>query len=130
VVHEVRPAGDGGRLERQRLDQARLRLRRRRDRRPFVLLVEVVEQADVDAAVVRADERVPHDVGRVVVQAQVVERELERLLRGRNEVRDSVRDVERGLPAVGQRVDGDRWLLALGNPLILSSADIWQRDND
>jgi hypothetical protein len=79
---------------------------------------------------VRADERVPHDVGRVVVQAQVVERELERLLRGRDEVRDSVRDVERGLPAVGQRVDGDRWLLALGNPLILSSADIWQRDND
>jgi hypothetical protein len=61
------------------------------------------------------------------VQAHVVERELERLARRGDEVSDPVRDVERGLPAVGQRVDGDPWLVALVNPLILSSADIWQR---
>jgi hypothetical protein len=61
------------------------------------------------------------------VQAHVVERELERSARRGDEVSDSVRDVERGLPAVGQRVDGDPWLVALVNPLILSSADIWQR---
>jgi hypothetical protein len=74
-----------------------------------------------------ADERVPHDVGSVVVQTDVVERELERFPRRRDEVRDLVRDVERDLAAVGQRVDGDPWLVALGNPLILSFADIWQK---
>ena len=70
-------------------------------------MVEVVEQPDVDAALVRADQCVADDRGRVVVEVDVVERELERLLRRRDEVRDSVRDVEGGLPAVGQRVDGD-----------------------
>jgi hypothetical protein len=58
------------------------------------------------------------------VQAHVVERELERLLSRPDEVRDLVRDVERGLAAVGQRVDGDLGFVALGNPLILSFADI------
>jgi hypothetical protein len=62
---------------------------------------------------VRADERLAHDVCRLVlcwlvVEAQVVEGELERLLRLVQERRDPARDFERRLPAVGECVDLDQ----------------------
>jgi hypothetical protein len=57
---------------------------------------------------VRADERVAHDVGRLVVQPDVVERQLERLARLADERRDLVRDLERRLPAVRECVNLDQ----------------------
>jgi hypothetical protein len=57
---------------------------------------------------VRADERVLDHLCRVVVQADVVEGELERLAGRLDEGRDLVRDVERGLPAVGEGVNLDQ----------------------
>jgi hypothetical protein len=60
------------------------------------------------APVLRADERVADDVGGVVVQPQVVERQLERALGLCDEIRDPVRDVERRLAAVGQCVNRDQ----------------------
>jgi hypothetical protein len=62
----------------------------------------------MNAALMRAHKRAPHDLGRVVVQAQVVEGELERLTRRLEEPGDQARDVERRLPAVRQRVNLDQ----------------------
>jgi hypothetical protein len=107
-MHEIRPAGNGRRLERQRLDQIRLRLRRRRDRRPLDDLVEVVDEPDVDTALVRAHERALDDLGRLVVEPEVVERELERLLRFVDEARDQSRNVDGALPAVRECVNLDQ----------------------
>ena len=108
-MHQVRPARNGRGLEGKRLDQARLGLRRRRQwQSPLVVAVEVVEKPDVHAPVLRADERVADDVGGVVVQPQVVERQLERVFRRRDEIRDLVRDVERRLAAVRQCLNRDQ----------------------
>jgi hypothetical protein len=57
---------------------------------------------------VRAYERPLHDLGRLVVQAEVVERELERLLRLVDERGDSTRNVQRRLAAVGECLDADQ----------------------
>ena len=60
------------------------------------------------ATLVRADQCVADDISGVVVQANVVEGELERLARAVDERRDPPRDVQRRLPAVGEGVDLDR----------------------
>jgi uncharacterized protein YfcZ (UPF0381/DUF406 family) len=57
---------------------------------------------------VRADERGAHNVGRVVVQAEVVERELERLADRFDELRDHPCNVDRLLAAVRERVNLDQ----------------------
>lgn len=62
----------------------------------------------MDAPLVRADQRVPDDVGGVVVQPQVVEGQLQRVLGRRDELGDLVRDVEGRLAAVGQCLNGDQ----------------------
>jgi hypothetical protein len=62
----------------------------------------------VHAPVLRADQRIPDDVGGVVVQPQVVERQLERVLGRRDEIGDLVRDVEGRLAAFGQCLNGDQ----------------------
>ena len=54
-----------------------------------------------------ADERPSHDVGGLVVQANVVERELERLLRAVDECGDHARDVDGGLATVRECVNLD-----------------------
>jgi hypothetical protein len=56
----------------------------------------------------RADQSGLHHLRRVVVQADVVEGELERLPGRLDEARDLVRDVERRLPAVGEGMDLDQ----------------------
>jgi hypothetical protein len=66
---------------------------------------------------VRADERVADDVGCVVLQADVVERDLERPLGPVEERAELARDVERLLPAVGERVELDQGCLALSDAL-------------
>jgi len=107
-VHQIRPTGNGRGLERQRLDQIGLGLRRRRDGGALVDLVNVVDEPDVNAALVRADEGGADDVARFVVQPDVVERELERLACAVDERRDLARDVRRGLAAVGERMNVDQ----------------------
>ena len=74
----------------------------------MLVAVEVVDQADVDAALVRTDQGPAYDVRCLVVEPDVVQRELERLFRGRDEVGDHARDVQRLLSAVGQCVHGDQ----------------------
>ena len=81
-------------LERQRLDQVGLRLRRWRHGRTLVGLVDVVDEPNVNAALVRADERIADDVARLILQPDVVERELERLACDVDERRDLARDVQ------------------------------------
>ena len=86
VVHQVGDAGNRPRLDRQRFEQLGRRLRRRRHRdRPGV--VDVVDEPDDDAALLRVDQRRGDELGRLVVQADVVERELQRLLCGARETR-------------------------------------------
>jgi hypothetical protein len=62
----------------------------------------------VDAALVRADQRVTDDIRRVVVQSDVVERKLQRLAGALDEGRDPPRDVQRRLAAVGEGVNLDQ----------------------
>ena len=106
VVHEVRLAGDRAGRQRERLDQGRLGLRRRR-----VLgvagAVVVVGQAHVDAAPRGADERVPDAVADLAGQADVVQREDERLAGGVEEAGDQLGDLRRVLGAVLERRELD-----------------------
>jgi hypothetical protein len=62
----------------------------------------------VHAPLVRGDERTVNDRRGVVVQPEVVERELERLARPVEKRSDPARDVERRLPAVRERVNLDQ----------------------
>jgi hypothetical protein len=68
-------------------------------------MVEVVGEPDVDAAFRGADERVPDDRLEWIRQADVVDRDFERLLCRRDEAGERVRDVLRRLAAVGERPD-------------------------
>jgi hypothetical protein len=107
VVHQVGDAGDGGGRERQLFDEGRLRARRRRDV-CLLPVVDVVREPDRDAALRRGDERALDDLPQVVRQVKVVDRDLQRLLRAADEVRERVRRALRGLRAVGERVDVDQ----------------------
>jgi hypothetical protein len=107
VVHQVGDAGDGGRRERQLFDEGRLRARRRRDVR-LLAVVDVVREPDRDAALRRGDERALDDLPQVVREVEVVDRDLERLLRVADEVRERVRRPLSRLRSVGERVDVDQ----------------------
>jgi hypothetical protein len=107
-VHQVRPTGNGRGLERQRLDQIGLGLGRGWNGRTIFDLVQVVDQPDMNPTLVRPDERGPHDLRCVVVEPDVVERQLEGLLRAVDERRDLPRDLQRRLAAVGESVNLDQ----------------------
>jgi hypothetical protein len=107
VVHQVGHAGDGGGRKRQFLDELRLRVRRRRDVR-LLPVVDVVREPDGDAALGRADERALDDLLQVVRKMEVVDRDLERLGRGADEVRQRVGRALRRLRPVGERVNVDQ----------------------
>jgi hypothetical protein len=62
----------------------------------------------VHATLVRADQCVADDIPGVVVEANVVEGELERLARAVDERRDPPRDIKRRLAAVGEGVNVDQ----------------------
>ena len=77
VVHEVGDARDPARLDGQRLDRLGLRLGRRRNRdRPGV--GHVVEETHRDAALHRGEERREDERAGVGLEADVVERKVER----------------------------------------------------
>ena len=99
MVHQVGDAGDRPRRDRQRLEQLGRRLRRRRHR-DRAGVVDVVDEPHGDASILGAEERSLDDLRRLVVQPDVVERELEALLRGVEELGHLVRDVDGGLAAV------------------------------
>ena len=67
--------------------------------------VDVVRETDGDAARGRPRQRVAHDRTDRAGQVDVVDRDLERLLRRRDELGERVRDLVGGLPAVGERAD-------------------------
>ena len=63
-------------------------------------MVDVVDEPHGDAALLRRDQRAGDDLRRLVVEPDVVERELEARLRGAEELGDLVCDVDGGLAAV------------------------------
>jgi hypothetical protein len=71
-------------------------------------MVDVVRQPDRDAAFVRVAQRAADRRREVVGQVQVVDRDVERVLRGAEEVSERLRGVGGRLAAVGQRADFDR----------------------
>jgi hypothetical protein len=104
-MHQIRCARDAGGRERQRLDEIRLRAGRRGNRRARTVLVDVVGEADRDAAVGGADECTLERLGERIRKPQVVDRDVECGLRLREPVREQSRDVFRRLAAIGKRVD-------------------------
>ena len=82
-------------------------LRRRRDHR-LLRVVDVVRETDRDAARNRGRECALDDLREVVGEMEVVDRDLERLLGGRDEARERVRRAFRRLRAVGERLELDQ----------------------
>jgi hypothetical protein len=70
-------------------------------------VVDVVGEPYTDAALVRVGERSFDDRRQLRRQVDVVDRDLERVLRDVEEVGERVRDVGGGLAAVRQRADFD-----------------------
>ena len=71
-------------------------------------MVDVVDQTHGDPAILRREQRAGDDLRRVVVEPDVVERELEARLRAAEELGDLVRDLDRGLPAVAVEPELDQ----------------------
>ncbi|MDQ5821293.1 MAG: hypothetical protein M3540_07635, partial [Actinomycetota bacterium] len=91
-----------------RLEESGFGLRRRRHG-DLLAVVDVVGEPNRDPAVASALERAADDLRRRVVQADVVERDVEAVLRRVEEFSDGLRDLGRGLPAVRQFADLDQF---------------------
>ena len=104
VVHQVGDARNRGGGEGEPFDELRVGLRRHRHRR-VVGMVEVVGEPDVDAPCGGGRQRTADDRRERVRQPDVVDRDLERALRGGDEVGECVRGLFRGLAAVGESPD-------------------------
>jgi hypothetical protein len=70
-------------------------------------VVDVVREPDTHASLDGGDERGPDDVGGLVVESDVVEREVEARPSPRDELGDGGCDGERGLAAVRQQPEVD-----------------------
>ena len=70
-------------------------------------MVDVVGEPHGDAARVRVAQGAADDGDEVVGKMQVVDRDVERVLRGSDEAGERVRGVDGRLAAVGQRPDFD-----------------------
>ena len=101
VVHQVGDAGDAAGGERHRLEQLRLRARRRREEEPLGV-VGVVGDPHPHAALGGVAQSARHDVARLARQADVVERQVERLARLAQEGGHPPRHLER-VPAGMER---------------------------
>ena len=77
VVHQVRDPGDPARRDRERFDGVGRRLGRRRHR-DRTGVGDVVEQAHLDPALHRGEERGEHERPGGGLEAHVVERDVER----------------------------------------------------
>jgi Mg-chelatase subunit ChlI len=108
VVHEVRPARNGARLDRQRLDLVDAGFRRRRRDRSGRPLVEVVEQTYAHSALSGRTQCAEDDLLRLVVEVDVVDRDVERPFGALEEGREQARDLDRPLSAVFECSDLDQ----------------------
>jgi hypothetical protein len=107
VVHEVGDAGDAACRHVELVDRARVSLRRRRHRHRLpVVLVE--REPDGDAAPGRILDRTCDQPLRFVREPEVVDRDVEASIRAREEVCERVRDLDRGLAALGERAKLDQ----------------------
>jgi hypothetical protein len=106
-MHEVGDARDALRREVEAVDEARLPAGRRRhgDR---VGVVDVVGQAHLDAAVGGRRERARDQLPGWLLEVEVVERQVEGLLRLGDELARVLGDLERSLAAVGEGADLQR----------------------
>jgi hypothetical protein len=77
------------------------------------VLVEVVREANVHAARGRAGQCIDEDRADRIGQADVVDRDLERVLRLRDPIGEGVRDLVGGLPTVDERAELDQGADAL-----------------
>jgi hypothetical protein len=107
VVHQVGHAGNRRRGERERLDEQRLRPRRR-GRGCVLREVDVVREPDGDAAPGGAGQRALDGRGEIVREVEVVDRDLERVLRRRDEGGERLGRVLGRLAAVGERPELDQ----------------------
>ena len=80
-------------------------------------MVDVVDEPDDDAALLRLDQGLGDERGCLVVEADVVERELECPLGGAQELGDLACDVGGGLAAVAVRPELDHALAARNEAL-------------
>ena len=71
-------------------------------------MVDVVDEPHGDAALLRVGQRRLDDLGGLVVQANVVERELEARSGGAEELRHLLCDLDRGLAAVAVEPELDQ----------------------
>lgn len=71
-------------------------------------MVDVIGEANWDIAVAGSLEGAPDDLLRLVVEPDVVERDVEAVLGRVDELGDRLRDLGRRLSAVSQRADVDR----------------------
>ena len=71
-------------------------------------MVDVVREAHCDAAIVRGAQCTADRRREVVGQVEVVDRDVERVLRSADEVGERLRGLGGRLAAVGQRADFDR----------------------
>ena len=86
-------------------------------------MVDVVDEPDGDAAYLRADERLRDDLGRLVVEPDIVEREVEALLRLPEKRRHLVRHVDGRLASVAVEAELDQ-------PAAARSDALWARFAD
>ncbi len=81
------------------------------------MVVDVVGKPHAHATLVRADERVLDDLPGLVLEPDVVEREVERLARRVQELGHLVGDVDRALTAVAVEADLQHYLAARSDAL-------------
>ena len=77
---------------------------------------DVVEETDADAALGRGEQRREDEGSGVGLEADVVERDVERRPRIAEERRDASCDVGGSLPTVAQCLEGDRGRRGAGHP--------------
>jgi len=71
-------------------------------------MVDVVDEPDKDAALLRVDQGLGDERGCLVVEADVVERQLEARAGAAEELGDLVRDIDGALPAVAVEPEVDQ----------------------
>jgi hypothetical protein len=86
------------------VEKARVGVRGRRLGNRLVV-VDVEGEPDGDPALPGIEERARNELGRLLLQVEVVESEVERLLRAREEAGRELGDLERGLASVRQGAD-------------------------
>jgi hypothetical protein len=103
-VHQVGYPRDSLRRDSEVVDQRRFGAWRRRDR-DRVGVVDVVGEADGDAALGSGRERARDELRGGLLEIEIVEGEVERLSRCRDELSGVLGDLECALAAVGQCPD-------------------------